>query len=164
MNLIITDTVVFYSMCCGSLNSSYSLSRTCHSQQGFSLLELTAVITIMAILSLAALPGMQHVFIRLHRVEGQLALLDLAVRMEQYYLLHGSYQQASIASGQANDLLTTAQTAGGWYLLSISKATLHEYVLQARARFTDQDCPILTYDQQGSKSAIPAIQSQACWA
>ena len=127
-------------------------------QQGFSLIEILMVLVITAILSTIAYPSYQTYILRAHRHDGQAALLDLANRMEYYYLEHGGYQSASIT-----DMVSTDKYLGGWYQLSIIQASETDFTIQANAigqqALADKRCASLTINSQGLKSGT----SEHCW-
>lgn len=141
--------------------------------KGFSLIELLAVLTIIGILSSLAYPSYRDYIVRVHRIDGQTALFDLANRMERYYHDKQSYQSATIATGQRSDLLDKNISTGGWYLLSIVQATQNSYLLKATPigtqANTDTVCQSLTFNHLGTKSTCPGpagpptgLPSQ-CW-
>lgn len=128
---------------------------------GHSLLELVFVLIILGLLASFAIPGFNHYMIRTHRIDGHLALLDLANRMEKYYQEHGTYQRASIQTGTTNDILTTRLSPNGLYQLAITHLSESEYTLQATAIGTqsaDKECSTITYDHLGRKGL-----GAQCW-
>lgn len=142
-------------------------------KQGFSLIELLIVVVVVAILVSIAYPSYQEYITRARRSEGQSALMDLASRMERYYSEHHTYQTATIGSGNASDVLSSATTAEGWYTLSIPTATASTYTLQATPRNTqgtsDTRCQSLTLTHLGVKgisngpAGTPTGTVDACW-
>lgn len=127
-------------------------------QKGFSLIEILMVLVITAILSTIAYPSYQTYILRVHRHDGQAALLDLANRMEYYYSEHGGYQSASIT-----DMVSTNKSLGGWYQLSIIQASETDFTLQAIAigqqALADERCASLTINSQGLRNG----SSEDCW-
>ncbi len=78
------------------------------------------------------------------RLDGQQALLDLAIQLEKHHLKYQTYQKSP-----------TSQTTStlGWYHLSIIVATKNSYQLKAtpikgQAK-QDKNCPVLTLDVTG---------------
>ena len=139
---------------------------------GFSLIELLIVLAIVSILSAIVYPSYRSHITHAHRIDGQTALLDLANRMERYYLEHNTYQTATIGHNKITNVLTSPLSEGGWYSLSISEATNDTYVLQATPIGTqatnDTLCQSLTLTSSGIKgiaSAImtPTSDSRFCW-
>lgn len=137
--------------------------------QGFSLLEIIVVLVILSILLSFAYPSYQQHLLRMHRLEGQMALLDLANRMEAYFATFDTYAEASIGSGSERDVLSTAMTSHGWYALSIQSASETHFILQASPQNTqakyDMRCQTLRFDAQGHQSiaAGPSGNPQGTW-
>ena len=134
------------------------------------MLELMIVLAIISITSAMAYPGYTHLQTRLHRKEAQTALLDLAIRMERYYLKHHTYATATIGEGLPSDVLHSALSASHWYHLSISQATKATYVLQAKPlgqqALLDPQCPSLLIDNLGKKTSREGSSSPSknpCW-
>lgn len=140
---------------------------------GFSLLEMVIVLLILGILLSFAYPSYQSYWIKAHRLEGQMALLELANKMEQYFAQYGTYAQASIGSHTEHDVLSAPQTAEGWYILSIHLATAEHYCLQAIPQHSqaqqDQRCQSLQLTDQGIQSVVPGPAGhptgtwEECW-
>ena len=130
-------------------------SRFLNKCYGFSLLELLIVLAITAILFNLAYPSWQSYWIRMHRVDGKMALFNLAQRMEDYFTLHGSY----LPKEGTHTLLDTTLSSQGWYELSIIDATELHYTIQATPRNTqaslDIDCQSLRLNDQGMQSIGP---------
>ena len=141
--------------------------------KGFSLIELLAVLTIIGILSTIAYPNYRDYIVRVHRSDGQTALLDLANRMERYHHHHHTYQTATIGTGKQNDILPTQISNGGWYILSIEEANKSAYLLQATPTGTqassDTLCQSLTLNHLGNTSISsgpkikPTGSPSQCW-
>lgn len=130
---------------------------TKNNNNGFTLIELLIGLAIVGILIAVAYPSYSHHIVKARRAEAQVALLDLATRMEQYYSENNhSYKNATLAN-----LKSEATTANGFYMLSISNVTATTYILTAKPLGVqaqhDKDCAMLTLDQLGQKN--PA----ECW-
>ena len=119
--------------------------------QGFSLIELLCVLGIVSILTTLAYPNYTQYIMRAHLIDGQGALLDLAQQLEQHYLETNSYESA---------ILTHKLSPGGWYQLSIIKATQADYLLEARqvGDKTNNPCVVLTLNASGHEGP-----TAACW-
>lgn len=132
--------------------------------KGFSLLEIVVILIIISLLGSFAIPGYRDYMARARRIDGQTALLDLAVRMENYFSERHTYKTATIGSKQETDVLTTPLSSQGFYLLSILKNTEDSYVLKATAigaqASTDTDCPSLTLSSHGRKDPTKPVP---CW-
>jgi type IV pilus assembly protein PilE len=63
-------------------------------QAGVTFIELMAVVVIIAILGLIAIPSYRQYAIRAHRTEGKAALLRLATNQERFYIQNHRYSDA----------------------------------------------------------------------
>ncbi len=136
---------------------------------GFSLLELLIVLTITAILFNLAYPSWLSYWVRAHRVDGQMALFNLAQRMENHFTQHASY----VLKEGTSPLLDNPLSPQGWYELSIVKATELHYTIQATPRNTqatqDLSCQSLRLNDQGMQSigpgpnGYPVGNALDCW-
>lgn len=143
------------------------------SSQGFSLLELLIVLFISSILLSFAYPSYQQYILRSQRLEGQLALLELANKMEQHYAKYYNYAQATIGCGSEHDVLANAFTQQKYYALKIINASDQHFIIQAIPQNTqgqmDTLCQTLQLDDQGRQMivagprGIPEGTWEACW-
>ncbi|MDB5968801.1 MAG: pilus assembly protein [Hydrocarboniphaga sp.] len=129
--------------------------------RGYSLLEVTVVIAMIALLATMAVPSYQRVARKTHRVSAMALLMELHLRQEKYRADNSAYATTLTQIG--------APTSGGVaddYSLSIPTSTATSNLLRADARSpgsqaTDsQDevsCARLEIDQSGART--PA----ACW-
>lgn len=131
---------------------------------GFSMIELLIVLLIMGILLAYPLLNVKQHINRTQRLDGQMALLDLANRMERYHATFHTYQHASIGSGGSTDVLSQDRSPEGYYQLRILQANDNHYLLQAKLRAdrakTNAICATLTLNSQGEKSALGPDD---CW-
>ena len=142
-------------------------------KHGFSLIELLVVMAIMGILAMVAYPSYQHYIVRAHRSDGQSALLDLAIRLEQFYAKHNLYQSATIGTGATTDILSKTTSPERYYTLSITRASANEYALQATPNGVqaklDTACQSLTLNSLGAKgitsgpAGVPTGLIENCW-
>src|SRR5688572_1247104 len=79
-----------------------SARRSIGRQRGVTLLELMAVISILAILASIALPTYRRYLIRSQRTEAKIALLQLQTAQEKFYMQNNAF----------TDNLTDASPAG----------------------------------------------------
>lgn len=124
-------------------------------QKGFSLIELLIVFAIISIFATFAYSNYRNSIIRARRIDGQTALLKLALRMESYYEEHQTYQKANV------DTLGCAFSSEKWYRLQITSQTDTEFQLEAiaigvQAR-EDTACKTLTLHSIDSEIESP------CW-
>lgn len=141
--------------------------------KGFSLIELLIVIAITAILASFAYPSYENYLIKIHRLDGQTALIDLANRMEQSYAKELTYTNATISKNPKTDVLASNLSAEGHYILSIEKATDTTYNLKATPigaeAMYDLDCQSLTFNNVGVKGitngpkGTPLGSIEKCW-
>ncbi|AHE66727.1 type IV pilin protein [Legionella oakridgensis] len=142
-------------------------------KKGFSLIELLIVLVVIGILASIAYPSYRDYISRARRSDGQSALLDLASRMERYYSENHTYQTATIGTGNATDVLSSAVSPEGWYTLAINNPTTSTYTLQATPRnaqaTADTLCQTLTLNQLGVKgiatgpAGSPTGTASQCW-
>ena len=142
-------------------------------EQGFSLIELLIVFVITSILACIAYPSYCDYIIRVHRIDGQSALLDLANRMERFYATENSYQTATIGTGNTTDVLKHNVSPEGWYTLTITQATDSTFTLQAtpvhEQATRDTHCQSFTFNQLGIKgiaqgaAGAPTAGVAECW-
>ncbi len=140
--------------------------------KGFTLIEMLFVIAIIALFATFAYPGYRESIIRARRVDGHLALMELANKMENYYSKQQTYQGATLGTGSATDVLSSKESSQKWYRLVITEQTDKNYTLQAIPRGTqalqDKACQTLCLNSYGKKSvaAGPAgfpVDTAKCW-
>ena len=141
--------------------------------KGFTLIELLFVIVILTILAAITYPNYRDYMTRARRSDGQTALFDLAIRFERYYAEHGTYQTATIATGNSTDLLSRSISPDGFYTLSVTNATDSAYTIQATPQNTqannDTVCQSFTLNSVGSQGITkgpagdPIGQAAHCW-
>lgn len=128
---------------------------------GFSLLELMIVITILTILSSVGYPLYTQHLSKLNRLAAQQSLSQLALAMERYHFEHNTYAGASLSQ-----LNMTEYTAKNAYRLAIQSSTHHHYVLTAHPlnpQAERDDCGELILDAQGKRSQTGSASSDDCW-
>jgi len=150
------------------------------SERGFTLVELLITVTIIAVISVIAVPAYKEQADRGRRAEGKAYLLDLASRQERFYTQYSSYTGTVAATsgcvgsvcglgmedGYSGDdhfsgavtVLPSGCTPTGTLCVS--------YTLSATALITDSKCGALTYDSTGKKG-VSGVSDQAsidyCW-
>ena len=113
-------------------------------KNGFSIIELLCVLGLVGLLTTFAYPSYQKQLTQARRLDGMSALFDLATKLEQHHLKTGSYQ--------TKNQLTDMKSLGGFYELSITKASNHDYLLKAMP-IKDSKLPILTLDSTGKETS-----------
>lgn len=140
---------------------------------GFSLIELIIVISIIAIISLFAFPSYHDSITRARRTDGQTALFNLASRMENFYAEYHSYEEATIGTGQTTDVLSSNSSDQNYYQLTIISQSENFFELHAIPKGSqagdDKACQTLTLDSTGKKGIIAGSISTSinsdlqCW-
>ncbi|MBP9722777.1 MAG: type IV pilin protein [Gammaproteobacteria bacterium] len=122
----------------------------------FTLIEMMIVIVIIAILVGIAYPNYSKQIQTSRRTDGRSALLDYAMKFEEFYGANYTYTGADTQYG----LTTTPVTDGGFYKISASIPTTDTYILTATAigaQLKDTACPNFSINQTGSR--MPST----CW-
>ncbi len=139
---------------------------------GFSLFELALILLIAGILTLLAYPAYLNHLLQTRRADGQLALFELANRMENYFAKEHTYEDATLAAGKKTDVRNNTLSAEHWYLLAITSQTTNSYSLQAtprNAQAKDRACQTLTLNSLGQKGitngpkGVPSGNILNCW-
>lgn len=126
--------------------------------QGFTLIELMIVITIVAIIAAFAFPSYQESVINAKRVDAQADMMSIANRLQKYKIANFSFLKAGGASvtlsdiGQANQ---TPQSSRPLYDLVLSNVTASTWTLTAT--------PITTSTQYGNGHIVLNHRGQRCW-
>ena len=127
---------------------------------GYQLIEMMIVISIISILAVTALPSYTQHLSRTHRLEAQHALLELAVKLENYQLQNNSDGGATFAALNISEF-----TNGRHYRLSIQTNEVG-YLLsampQGNQRSSDE-CGTLTLNSVGQKGAGNVTRVRECW-
>lgn len=135
--------------------------------QGFSLIELLIVLTIVAILASIAIPNYRQHIVRARRDDAKAALVDLATRLEQFYVSHHSYAKATIGSGTDTDVLANFFSPEHFYQLKIIKQTETRFIIEAspikNQAKADTQCASFRLNELGEQSVTGASDSKACW-
>jgi type IV pilus assembly protein PilE len=131
--------------------------------KGFTLIEILITIAIIGILLTVAYPSYLRYITKTHRTDGQVALMDLASRMERYYIDNNhTYVGASFAT-----LKISSTSSRGFYTLTISQLSDTTYLLTATptgSQLTnDKLCGSLTIDQSGQKGQTGTGTQKDCW-
>ena len=143
---------------------------------GFTLVELLAVLAILGILAALVYPSYTQQMVKARRIEAQLALLDAMQRQEQYRALHHAYIAFSIDAGDADagqfPTWSGNSAAASAYELDGYACPGHDIAqcIELRARpgtahvdtgFADPECGALTLDSTGRQTA--SGPSPRCW-
>jgi type IV pilus assembly protein PilE len=128
--------------------------------KGFTLIELITVLLIISVLAIISFPLYTQHLVEAQRDSAKASLLDLASRMENYYLANGSYEAATLAELGVNEL-----TEDGGYSLAINTASLTSYSLSATPTEAQNDpvCGNLTLTETGQKGMSGTGTMSQCW-
>lgn len=133
-----------------------------NNNNGFSLLELLIVIAIIGTLAMIAFPSYNRFLNKTRRVDGQIVLMTLAGKMEQYYAdNHHSYAGATLATWGF-----TATSPQGFYALAITNTSAKTFTLTAQpigVQQNDKLCGTLTLNQLGQKGQTGTGKNTDCW-
>jgi len=128
--------------------------------RGMTLLELLISIAIVGVLGAIVYPSYTSYLIKSDRTEAQRELVNLANKMEQYFIDHRTYTPDMRKLGMAADPYITSS---GKYSIDTSVQTTSTFTLKATARGTqatnDKDCTTLSIDHTGKRTA----ESASCW-
>jgi type IV pilus assembly protein PilE len=143
-------------------------ARTSRRQRGVTLLELMAVVSILAILASIALPTYRRYLIRSQRTEAKIALLQLQTAQEKFYMQNNSFTD-NISDGSPDGLGLAVTTESGKYTIAVDladdgqtyDATATPAVGGGQA--DDADCQNFTINQRGTKGVSGPAGVQTCW-
>ena len=143
--------------------------------RGFTLLELTITLAIVAVLATLAIPAYRSYWLRAHRAEARAALLSLAAAQEKYYLTCRVYVADLDADGatscEAAQLRFPARSEHGLYTLTVLAADAESWSATATAapdtgQALDSACQVFGLDSVGAKTALAAdgtATDALCW-
>jgi type IV pilus assembly protein PilE len=129
-----------------------------------TLLELMAVVMVVGILGMIAIPSYRQYMTRTQRTEAKTALLQLATNQERFYLTNRTY------SSDANELgFAGAITERGLYALTITGASATGYTATATPRVGgavnmtgDTACATFSITATGVRTAT-GTGAATCW-
>lgn len=121
--------------------------KNARNMQGYTLVELMLVVTVIGILAAIVYPNYQEYVMRSNRTEGQALLNDAAARQERYYAQNNTYADTTAKLGYASD-----QSPNRLYTLAISNTSASAYTLTATPARTDAKCGNLILNEKGTKS------------
>jgi type IV pilus assembly protein PilE len=149
--------------------SAWGLRRASR-EAGVTFIELMAVVLIIAILGVIAIPSYRDYTIRAHRTEGKAALLRLATSQEKFYLQNHRYSDtvnASLGFAMPNSengvYAITVATMNGWTQDYTATATpVAGGGTNGVDQTVDTKCTSFSLSSAGAKSATGA-QPDTCW-
>ena len=139
---------------------------------GFTVIELLAVLVVLAILATVAMPMYQNSVRKGSRTAAKGALMDVAMRQEQFFLNNRSYSTSLDALGLPDpyyvNKISDAVAAGDpgrVYQISLdnASATAYDAVASAVLDQAKDGCGNYTLTSTGNRSVSGAAGSTACW-
>lgn len=140
-------------------------------QAGFSLIELMAVITIIALLATLAVTSYQNSIRKARRADAKTVLMETAMFLERNYTETNSYNVLPNSNTLDNSELPhpEAPIDGNTKFYDIqflSGPTTHSFTIEAapkNAQLKDTLCAKLTIDETGNKDATGPGTANECW-
>jgi type IV pilus assembly protein PilE len=133
-------------------------------QHGMTLIELMAVVMVIGVLGMIAIPSYRQYTMRAQRVEAKTALMQLQTNQERFYLQNHTYSDDPGELGFVGDI-----TERGAYALTIEDADATGYTATATPRAggsidmrLDAQCATFSITAQGERSAT-GTAAASCW-
>ncbi len=139
---------------------------------GFSLIELIAVLVLMSILIVLALPSYQSSVKRAKRVEAWAVMMKNMQQQERHYSIHGSYAEFSVAKPQKFFWYSGSAPETSAYEISAEECeghTLKQCVMliavpgtaKVQQGYSDKECGTLSLSSAGVRKA--GGNGKPCW-
>jgi type IV pilus assembly protein PilE len=143
---------------------------------GFTLVEVSVVAAIVALLAAIAYPSYAGYITKSRRIEGQIALIEAVQQQERFYTRYNTYAAFSsdstdelekrfkwwsggVAAHSAYEL--SARACPGTALTECVEVQAVPGTAKVDARFRDADCQTLTLNSAGDRTASGAFGR--CW-
>ena len=145
-----------------------SMARARRRQRGVTLLELMAVVSILAIIASIALPTYRRYLIRTQRSEAKIALLQLQTAQEKFYMQNNTFTD-NVTDASPDGLGLLAVTETGKYDIEVELAEDGQtYTATASphaggGQQDDDECANFTINQRGTKGVSGESGVQHCW-
>jgi len=134
---------------------------------GFTLIEMMVTVAIVAVLASIAYPSYRKQIQRSNRAEARVALMQIQVAQEKFFLQHNRYADTSEMSPAPTatppGLGIAAITPAGHYDIVLRRPTTTTYEAEATPRgpqADDASCALFRVNQTGTR--YPATTS-GCW-
>lgn len=130
-------------------------------QRGFTLIELTVVVAIIAILAGIVYPQYSDSVRRANRTDAKNALLDVAARQERFRFGNNAYATTFAQLGMQDS------SAQGYYALRLVNVTATAFGANAEPQGgqADDKCEVLTINNTGQKGTVNShsVPAEECW-
>jgi type IV pilus assembly protein PilE len=146
--------------------------KTKHSMSGTTLIEILMALMIIAALAAIALPTYQGSVRKSARAAGRGALMDVAMRQEQYFINNKSYSTALVGLGLPDPYYidktvepVAASNDSRVYQLTLANtsATAYDAVATAVEQQSGDGCGNYTLKSDGTRSVSGVTGSAVCW-
>jgi type IV pilus assembly protein PilE len=135
---------------------------------GVTLLELMAVVVVIGVLGMIAIPSYRQYTMRAHRTEAKSALLQLQTNQERYYLVNRTY--GTVAQLVAANLLRAGGLSErGTYQITLAGVNATGYTATATPvgggafdMTNDAQCTTFSITAQGARTAT-GTHAATCW-
>jgi type IV pilus assembly protein PilE len=147
-----------------------TLAQKHRDESGFTLIEIMAVVVVVAILASVALPAFQDAIRKSRRTDATAALSMAQIEQEKFrnscphYAPGIANARVCDRSTPANSRLVTAtESPDGYYAISVVSATADDYTLRASGQNGQQndnsgdDCRVIDVDRAGDYSPAACI-------
>jgi type IV pilus assembly protein PilE len=131
---------------------------------GMTLIELMAVVMVIGVLGMIAIPSYRQYVMRAQRSDAKTALLQIQANQERFYLANRTYSGDPDEVGFAGDI-----TERGAYSLAIAGANATGYTVTATPRAggafdmtEDAQCTSFSITAQGVRTATGTAAAN-CW-
>ena len=141
-------------------------------ETGMTLVEVLIVLVIVAILAAIMLPSYQSNVRKAGRAAAKGALMDIAMRQEQYFINNKSYASSLPALGlpdpyyidKATEVVSAAASSRAYQLtLSNTSVTSYDAVASTVHTQTSDGCGNYTLKADGARSVSGSIDASVCW-
>lgn len=137
-------------------------------QHGMTLLELMAVVMVIGILGMIAIPSYRQYVMRAQRADAKTALMQLQTNQERYYLANRTY--GTVAQLVAANLLSPGGISErGAYQITLAGVSATGYTATAAPRAggafdmsADAQCTSFSINAQGVRTATGSAAA-TCW-
>ena len=149
-------------------NSALAVMPARRKMLGVTLLELMAVVMVIGILGMIAIPSYRQYVMRAQRTEAKTALMQLQTNQERYYLANRTY--GTVAQLVAANLLNAGGLSErGTYAITLDAVSNTGYTATATPRAGgafdmqgDTQCTTFSITAQGVRTATGSTAA-TCW-